>query len=234
MIKVCPVCRTDFKTRISKQIYCGKKCYGVWKSKNIFGNKHPSWTGGRIEKNCLTCGVKFESNKCSGRKFCSDRCYIKSRKGKSTGRFNRAEIVCGICGVKFQVKKSEIKKGGGKFCSIKCAAISRRERKGEFSTGWKGGKTKNTVRLRTCFEYAEWRRKVFQRDAFKCQKCGESKGAYLHAHHIEKFSSIMGKIMQSTVGDEDVFEISIKTPELWDVSNGVTLCKKCHKKEHHD
>ena len=60
-------------------------------------------------------------------------------------------------------------------------------------------------------EYKAWRAKVFDRDGFKCQICGQV-GGTLNAHHIKEFS---------------------RFPKLrYDVDNGVTLCECCHREIH--
>jgi hypothetical protein len=65
--------------------------------------------------------------------------------------------------------------------------------------------------LRATKDYREWRKSVLERDDYTCQKCNK-KGGWLHAHHIKPFA---------------------KYPELrFVVSNGITLCKSCHKNEH--
>lgn len=76
---------------------------------------------------------------------------------------------------------------------------------------WKGGITpKNQVERRS-IEYKEWRNSVFKRDGYVCAHCGK-KGGDLAAHHIKPWA---------------------KFPDSrFDVSNGITLCKECHKKEH--
>lgn len=59
--------------------------------------------------------------------------------------------------------------------------------------------------------YIEWRKAVFERDNYTCQLCGQV-GGKLNAHHIKPFAG---------------------SPEgRLDVSNGVTLCKECHKEVH--
>lgn len=74
---------------------------------------------------------------------------------------------------------------------------------------WKGGVTRKNDLDRKSIEYREWRRDVFIRDEFTCQECGMTE-TYIEAHHIKSFSDY---------------------PELrFDKSNGVTLCKECHKK----
>lgn len=54
-----------------------------------------------------------------------------------------------------------------------------------------------------------WRIEVKDRDEWKCQHCGSDKN--LHAHHIIRWKQ-----------DET---------KRFDLDNGVTLCKSCHKKE---
>ena len=60
-------------------------------------------------------------------------------------------------------------------------------------------------------EYKEWRNAVKERDGFKCVKCGKKPRCF-HIHHIFPYS-------KST---------SLRT----NLSNGATLCKKCHKQYH--
>ncbi len=72
---------------------------------------------------------------------------------------------------------------------------------------WKGGKKR-----RETVEYIDWRLAVYERDKYTCVSCGDKRGHNLQAHHIMPFS---------------------KYPDLrLEISNGVTLCKKCHAKLH--
>lgn len=82
---------------------------------------------------------------------------------------------------------------------------------GEFHWNWKGGKTPVNQRERSSGRYAEWRNAVFVRDGFTCQKCRQV-GGDLQAHHIKRWST--------------------NVDERYQVSNGVTLCRKCHKEIH--
>lgn len=60
-------------------------------------------------------------------------------------------------------------------------------------------------------EVKEWRRKVFERDDYTCQECGE-KGGKIHAHHIEPWSEEPSKRLE--------------------IDNGITLCIECHSEKH--
>ena len=53
-----------------------------------------------------------------------------------------------------------------------------------------------------------------------CDKIEKS----LHAHHIKKFSKIIKEF------NIKILEDAINCKELWDINNGITLCKKCHEK----
>lgn len=57
-----------------------------------------------------------------------------------------------------------------------------------------------------------WRRRVFQRDKFICQRCGYDQGRIIQAHHVIPW---------------------IKSVEhRFLVSNGITLCVTCHRWVH--
>ncbi len=97
-------------------------------------------------------------------------------------------------------------------------------KRGEESFNWKGGITSLYMQIRNCDKSAMWRTSIFQRDNFTCQECGDKTGHNLNAHHIETFSSLIKKNNITTLED------ALLCSGLWDLNNGVTLCKKCHDK----
>ena len=64
--------------------------------------------------------------------------------------------------------------------------------------------------LRSTPEWKSWRESVFKRDNYTCQECKKT-GVYLEPHHIVPVRS----------------KIVIK---LFEVKNGITLCRPCHRK----
>ena len=73
-----------------------------------------------------------------------------------------------------------------------------------------GRKSKVNELLRKSMDYINWRKAVFARDNYKCQRCGNNHD--LHPHHKKEFA---------------------KYPELrFDIENGETLCESCHGKIH--
>jgi hypothetical protein len=81
---------------------------------------------------------------------------------------------------------------------------------GSFHWNWKGGITSENIKQRNSALYKKWRKSVLERDGYTCCKCGESTN--LQVHHIVRFCD---------------------DPELrFDIDNGLTLCKECHKKIH--
>lgn len=150
----------------------------------------------------------------------------KANIGAALRKGNR--FTCLVCGNSFWRKPSAIKNGDCKFCSKGCYFIWQKGRErsqefkdkcknksGEHNPNWRGGITPINLKIRYSKESTEWRKAVFVRDNYTCQKCGtrSSKDKYvrIEAHHIKPFSIY---------------------PELrFNIENGLTLCKACHSKE---
>ena len=88
---------------------------------------------------------------------------------------------------------------------------------------WRGGKTPLIKLIRTGYRYRQWRCDVFTRDDFTCQFCG-LRGGKLQADHIKPFAQLIEENKISSFEEADLCE------ELWNINNGRTLCRECHKK----
>lgn len=194
---------------------------------------------------CLRCGIKV-CNVTKRRKFCSQKCadayrYVpKPKRGKwikcaycgkkvwtPPWRFkfkyrfcNQEHQIlfskrkafhknCVICGKTFFCQPFQVKHRNRKTCSKICGGKlqSANAKKKRIKSGFTKHQIDRCVRYST--EADNWRKAVFERDGYRCRKCGE-KGGYLEAHHIKPFAYF---------------------PELrFELSNGLTLCEKCHNK----
>lgn len=100
--------------------------------------------------------------------------------------------------------------------------------RGDKNHFWKGGKTKLSLAIRELPEYRFWRQNVFQRDGFECKLCNRKRKAgdrvIIQADHIIPLSMLIETHNITSLED------AAKCQELWDINNGRTLCKECHKK----
>ena len=106
--------------------------------------------------------------------------------------------------------------------------VKRPNQTGEKNHFWKGGKTKLSSKIRNNVEYKIWRKQIFERDNYTCQICNRinKKGdkVIIEADHIYPFYKILDDFEIKS------YEDAISCKELWDVGNGRTLCRECHKK----
>jgi hypothetical protein len=180
----------------------------------------------KIECKCIICGKVFMKHNCDvkiGRgKYCSNKCRFEANKkgiggyenlrGENNYNWNGGKIkrICKFCKIEFYIAPSELSKrrGSGNFCSKSCVG---KFHSGILSSNWQGGITPPNKKERCGYKTDDWRKSVYERDNYTCQKCGK-RGGKLNAHHIIPFS--------------------IDKSLRFEVSNGITLCAKCHKKEH--
>ena len=159
--------------------------------------------------------------------------------------------ICLICKKVFKKRINYSKKywATAKYCSMNCAKaiimknwekghgfmkgkklnitkegmISKRfHSSGERNWNWQGGKSDIKRQIINLFEYRQWRSDVFSRDNWTCCGCG-IRGGRLECHHIKAFSVILNQYnIQNT-------KQALDCDELWNINNGQTLCKECHK-----
>lgn len=84
-----------------------------------------------------------------------------------------------------------------------------------------------------------WRPAVFERDGYRCLRCGDNRGGNLHAHHVEPVSTLLRRKRNewlpdlSTAAGRIAFLARLKdAPEVMDLNNGLTLCDDCHRAVH--
>ena len=209
----CEVCgklayKEPWKLERNLHNFCSRECFSIWRSK-LVGNKSPNFKNAKINYICEKCGNKF-SGYTKNRKYCSIEC----KKLATRERYIRE---CYYCGNQYELRKSEIKvieERGYKhnFCSKEC--------KNKYYSGmnnymWLDDRNllkDQSHSIRESKEMKDWRKQVFERDDWTCQEC-DKRGIELNAHHIKQFA---------------------KYPELrFNINNGVTLCKLCHRRIHH-
>ena len=144
-----------------------------------------------------------------------------------TGKYIRTKPVWnkGKSGVQASTKKG---KSLEEFYGIERWQEIREKMSGKNNHGWKGGITPLIVKIRCCLEMRMWKFSILQRDNYTCQECGLRSGlgksVFLEVDHIKIFSKI--------IEDNEIatFEQAQSCLELWDISNGRTLCVECHNR----
>lgn len=128
---------------------------------------------------------------------------ISSKKSSETQRTGSYKN-CKNCNKEFYAHITSTRK----YCSKKCQG---EHMIGEKSCRWAGGINARPYKHLKTKAYRDWRTEVFKRDNYTCQDCGNTK-EFLHGHHIKSYT---------------------KFKELrHEVSNGLTLCIKCHIEYH--
>lgn len=164
---------------------------------------------------CIQCGQEKSVIPARAKtfKFCSVKCRSEWRKiefkGEGNPRWQGGIRIkrCQHCDREYSAPAgraySLFKKS--KFCSKACSDAGGYRATGENHARWQGGRKKRSTGYKT------WVNAVLARDKLKCTRC-QAEGVELHAHHIKPWKDY---------------------PELrLDVENGVTLCARCHWKEH--
>ena len=223
-----------YSSRKGRKKYCSKKCYTLSMITKVY-------------KKCLVCNKEYDiplsiHQKGDG-KYCSFSCHGKA---SERGEYRK----CLVCKKEFYVDGWHIKNGFGKWCSQECSGIGRRKRvsrtclncgitfdipinrfkdgRGKFcSRDCKNSFTDTDfrIRLRDHKMYTDWRIGVLTKDNYICQICG-TKGEDLCVHHIEPFDTIIDDNKITSI------EEAKKCKELWDISNGFTVCRSCHRSIH--
>ena len=198
----------------SKMKFCSTTCSGKWQSIHKKGKNNPNYKGGKSR--CADCGKEL-AYRYSWRKGivrCRS-CHFKFLQENPENTYNWKGGIsvkkCTICGGKVGDHYSK---------------ICRKCYRGENHPWWNGGTSRLSALIRKLPEYKNWYLSVFKRDNWTCQECNlnEHKANSLSAHHIKSFGLILKENNITSI------ESAIACKELWDINNGITLCRKCHKK----
>ncbi len=197
-----------------KKILNEKKCYKCkeWKLINDFGIDNS-----RHDKLCPKCNSCRWTN--GGKRGGNRKGCISPMKGKKiTGQaLENIRAAAKITGKKrIGTKKIYTKQGYENL--IKAVSKPRPNFQGEKNHNWKGGSAMKKGKDYNSPRYRAWRKAVFERDGYTCQDkikgccIDNGKGGNLEAHHLKEYSKFI---------------------ELrYEVSNGITLCKNCHRLRH--
>lgn len=187
-MRICPKCN---KNQI-KNYYAS----GCMECRDFKGKNNPKYKGKTV---CKKCGGYCNRN---NKTWLCGKCY------KDT--YIKGLPKCRVCGdylSRYKPSKNNPNSTG----------ICRRCYRGSLTRRWNRELTQedryngqNRTRMPG---YYDWRIAVFERDNYTCQKCGDSVGGNLVAHHINSFSN--NKDLQLCV------------------DNGITLCNHCHDSYHH-
>lgn len=208
-IKECEYCGGTFKATRKETRFCSTEC-------------KPQHRKERIQVECHMCGEQKEITLSRyydyNHFYCSDKCksegYSMLYSGKNSVHYNTVKIECFVCQNEVERWASQVNKYEISYCSKECQAIDYQTRfSGKNSPTYNPEKSDLDRTLNRNIEgYPEWRRKVYARDNFACQACGDSDGGNLIAHHILNYS---------------------EHPELrTELSNGITFCESCHENFH--
>lgn len=157
---------------------------------------------------CIVCGNEKEKSPSQKKyKYCSQECFHTTKRGKKRPNHSK------------KMKGNRIRLGK------KLTIDQRNKISGKNHWRFGTGKKRNVIKekIRKLAEYSIWRMGVYGRDFFTCQKC-KTKNVRLECHHIVPFSEILSKFNIKTTDD------AISCSDLWDINNGTTFCKPCHKK----
>jgi len=201
----CLNCGNEFISgSFDERKFCSRECCFIYKAnhKKVGTRKVCQW----CKKEFYIANNALDKNQ----KFCGVHCYYLSKEKKT-------EVVCSLCGKTVERTDHYINKNKNFYCSRSCLtehwSIIRH---GKSNPNFVHGKCKDRKRYNSTIRYKRWRKDVFTRDKYICQKCGAKnalgKTVYLIAHH--------------KVGWHESEDLR------YDVDNGQTVCRDCHYKIH--
>lgn len=216
-------CKKDTESRAywETKRFCSNKCSrtvtDITKQKN-FGLKPDAWTpwnkGVSVRLSPKSEFKKGDTNLNKGKKMPHWKWMSKPK----------IEKECAYCKMVLSLSQNQVRTRN--FCNRQCWALGTR---GMGSPVFLGEKATKPLRQRIMAmdEYRGWRAKILNRDNWTCTQCGfRNNGKVrkeMHVDHIEQYRTIVIRNAIKTL--EDARNCS----ELWDLKNGRTLCRDCHR-----
>ncbi len=96
--------------------------------------------------------------------------------------------------------------------------------RGEGAYNWKGGVSRLNTSIRQMNENRKWIDAVRARDG-ACARCGVTDD--LESHHVVELADLVGQL-----GIKNRDDARRHAAQLWDLDNGLTLCRPCHWAHH--
>lgn len=129
--KICPTCGVEFGAFYGQRKFCSARCRNKWNNtrriakqpvKQIIKRPAKRIAKETVKRICPQCGKEFEVTSPT-KKFCSELCGQRYRRGFGCRNYVKT---CPVCGVEFETES-----GQKVYCSTKCRkrAEKKRERK---------------------------------------------------------------------------------------------------------
>lgn len=211
---ICTHCKSSFTyyEGLSTGKYCSRECFRdhTRKYANARQVKINGYTRRIFDIVCLNCHSAHVACR-STAKYCSSRCqlnyeYAHQTRDKSTIALAAHESVR----QNGQPKRRGVKRGSPPQSVCDKISATKFARHAAYRAAHGMPEPALARELRGSRKWRDWRKAIYERDKYTCVLCGDDKGGNLEADHIKP---------------------RYLFPELtFDVSNGRTLCKPCHKK----
>lgn len=200
------------------------------------GTQHHKWKGGKRTVVCPVCQCPFQVKPYRLERTpdlcCSRSCAGKQKVPKTLGNTGKRDktgdknpnwkggrvlVLCETCHKPLTRKPFAVNRGNHPFCSQACwGRWAAPRRSGALSPQWLGGHPEYYGP-----NWGEQKRSARKRDGYKCRHCGKDQkknGRALDVHHIKPFRTF------GYIPNENDYYLLAN-----DLTNLVSLCRRCHK-----